>query len=97
MREALERMKADLRKDDPHGHYDMVCEALAQQPVAGAELTDAELDCLKLTQMTLNTPRKLGRVWVTYHKDTIKPLLDGLWVLTNRHIAAHEAKKRGAA
>lgn len=34
MRDALERMKADLRVDDPHGHYDMVCDALASsQPL----------------------------------------------------------------
>ena len=35
MREALETIKAVLRVDDPHGHYDLVCEALAQAEQRG--------------------------------------------------------------
>jgi len=31
MRETLERLKADLRIDDPNNHYDLVCEALSQR------------------------------------------------------------------
>ena len=35
MRKALESIRSALRVDDPHGHYDLVCEALAQADQRG--------------------------------------------------------------
>lgn len=32
MKAALLQIRDALRVDDPHGHYDLVCEALAEQP-----------------------------------------------------------------
>ncbi len=35
MRETLETIRAALKVDDPHGHYDLVCNALAERPAQG--------------------------------------------------------------
>lgn len=35
MKAALLQIRDALRVDDPHGHYDLVCEALAEQPAQG--------------------------------------------------------------
>lgn len=41
MLDALERIKNDIRLDDPLGHYDLVCEALKRRSVSPAKMASS--------------------------------------------------------